>query len=275
MDEIIYSSEYFSPAATLKCGQLFRYEAYNNGYKVFSADKACYIFSRGENVIIRTDFPEYFYDYFDLSRDYSDIYNKALSYSSPALKKAADFGKGIRILKQDGEEAIFSFIVSQNNHIPRIQGIIGRICLALGEEKEFMGEKYYSFPRAAVLAEKGADFYKALGAGYRDEFISSTAKRISEEGISRLKGLSTPDLKKALLTYKGIGPKVADCAALFGFGRTDSFPVDTWLARVYAEDFSGGLTDRNKITAYFEGLFGEYSGYMQQYLFYAKREGAL
>lgn len=274
-DEIIYPSEYFSPKATLECGQLFRFKPYGEGYMVFSRDKACYIFTRGENTVIKSTDNDYFYNYFDLGRDYSLIYNKAVSYGIPALTRAAFFGKGIRILKQDGEEAIYSFIVSQNNHIPRIKAIIERVCSALGEEREFMGEKYFAFPSTSALAKKDAVFYKAAGAGYRDEFLSATAKKIEKEGISGFYNLSTADLKKALLDFKGVGPKVADCAALFGFGRTDSFPVDTWMEKVYKDDFLGKETDRKKITAYFENLFGDYSGYMQQYLFYAKREGAL
>lgn len=275
MNEISYPSEYFSVKATLECGQLFRFEPYSVGYKVYSADKACYIYEKDGNTIISSSDSDYFYNYFDLARDYSAIYNKALSYGIPALSRAAEFGKGIRILRQNEEEAIYSFIISQNNHIPRIKGIIGRMCAALGDEKSFMGEKFYAFPSSAAMAQKPASFYKELGAGYRDVFLAETARRISGEGIAELTSLPTPALKQRLLTYKGIGPKVADCAALFGFGRTDSFPVDTWLARVYAEDFSGTATDRKTMTAFFEGLFGEYSGYMQQYLFYAKREGAL
>ena len=86
-------------------------------------------------------------------------------------------------------------------------------------------------------------------------------------------GLPTPQLKRELTTYTGVGPKVADCISLFGFGRRESFPVDTWIEKIYREDFGGTLKDRNKINAYFCGLFGENAGYMQQYLFYAKREG--
>ncbi|MDE6585387.1 MAG: 8-oxoguanine DNA glycosylase, partial [Clostridia bacterium] len=92
------------------------------------------------------------------------------------------------------------------------------------------------------------------------------------EGITRLDGLSTTELKKELLTYMGVGGKVADCISVFGFGKRDSFPVDTWIEQVYKEDFKGTLTDRNKITDYFVSLFGDKSGYIQQYLFYGKRQ---
>ena len=127
---------------------------------------------------------------------------------------------------------------------------------------------------AGVTVDEDFDidaYYKALGAGYRDAFISLTAKRIAAEGIAKLEGLERDELKAALLTYRGIGPKVADCICLFGFGRRDAFPVDTWIEKLYHEDFKGTLTDRKKINAYFTSLFGQFSGYVQQYLFYAKR----
>ena len=174
-------------------------------------------------------------------------------------------------MNQNKEEMIYSFIISQNNNIPRIKGIISRICAALGEKREFMGKQYFTFPSTPKLAEAGAEFFKSVGCGYRDKFLDETAKRIASEGIEGLENCPTPELKKRLLSYKGIGGKVADCIALFGFSRRDSFPVDTWLEKVYREDFGGTERDREKICKYFCSLFGENSGYMQQYLFYGKR----
>lgn len=273
MQKIDFSSEYFDPESVLECGQIFRFTPFERGYKVFSKGEACYIFKDGLKTVIESDNPQYFYDYFDLDRDYKEIYEKALSYNIPVLSSAAAFGKGIRILKQDAEEMIYSFIISQNNRIPRIKSIISRLCDLLGEEREFMGEKYHAFPSSSVMAEQSEEFYRALGAGYRDVFLSETAKRICKEGVENLKKLDGAELKKQLLTYKGIGPKVADCIALFGFYKTGSFPVDTWIEKVYKEDFKGEETDRKKICSYFENLFGEYSGFIQQYLFYGKRSG--
>jgi N-glycosylase/DNA lyase len=166
---------------------------------------------------------------------------------------------------------IYSFIISQNNNIPRIKGIISRICGGLGEKRSFLGEDYFTFPTSLALASKPENYYKSLGAGYRDKFIYTTANRIVAEGIDRLYSLDGAALKKELLTYLGIGDKVADCICLFGFAKADSFPVDTWIEKIYREDFGGTLTDRKKINSYFTSMFGEYSGYIQQYLFYAKR----
>lgn len=272
MEKIDYDAKYFNPLHTLDCGQIFRFEPFKEGFLVFSGDKACYVHSDGVKTYAECEDGNYFYYFFDLARDYSEIVKMAESYKIPLLYKSAQKYAGLRLLNQQKEEMIFSFIISQNNNIPRIKGIISRICGGLGQKREFMGREYYAFPTPSELAGAGAEFFKKAGCGYRDTFLDETAKRIAADGIEKLESLSTAELKKQLLTYKGIGAKVADCISLFGFSRRDSFPVDVWMEKVYREDFGGELTDRNKICAYFTDLFKENSGYMQQYLFYGKRQ---
>lgn len=266
-----YDAKFFNPAHTLECGQVFRFLPFNAGYRVISADKECYVHSDGIKTVVETDSPEYFYGYFDLDRDYGEIVEKAKSYDIPLLTRSAEACKGLRILNQNREEMIFSFIISQNNNIPRIKGIIEKICAGLGDEKQSGRGGYFPFPAACRIAEAGAGFFRAAGAGYRDAFLAETGARIAAEGIEKLNTLDGKSLKTELLSYKGIGPKVADCIALFGFGKCQSFPVDTWIERVYREDLGGGLKNRAKISEYLSSLFGEYSGYVQQYLFYGKR----
>ena len=272
MQKIDFDSEYFNPKDVLECGQVFRFERFKQGYKVFSRDKACYVYTEGNRTVIESEHPDYFYRYFDLDRDYKEIIERVKQFNIPSLDYACEAGKGLRLLNQDKEETLFSFIISQNNNIPRIKGIISRICAGVGRKCEFMGEEYYAFPTAAELAQKDAEYYHSLGAGYRDIFIAETAKRVAAEGLSHLENLSAQELKKGLLSYKGVGPKVADCVCLFAYGKATSFPVDTWIEKIYREDFSGTEKNRKKINAYFTSLFGEYSGYVQQYLFYGKRE---
>ena len=117
------------------------------------------------------------------------------------------------------------------------------------------------------------NFYKNLGYGYRAKYMIEVANAILQNQINleEIANYSTIDLKKSLMSLKGVGSKVADCISLFGYHRTDSFPVDTWIEKIYQEDFCGKLTDRVKITEWFVNEFGEYSGYVQQYLFYYKR----
>lgn len=272
MQRITYDKTYFNPADVLECGQIFRFEPFKDGYKVFTKDKACYVYSTDTDTVIECDDPDYFYNFFDLGRDYAAVIEKINQFDVPCLTRATSVAKGLRLLNQDPEEMIFSFIISQNNNIPRIKKIIAAICKNLGDKREFMGGEYYTFPTAARLCERDAAFYKGLGAGYRDTFIKQTADRISRDGIGHLKALNAESLKKELLTYVGIGPKVADCVCLFGFNKGDCFPVDTWIEKLYREDFGGTEKDRKKINAFFTATFGQYSGLVQQYLFYCKRQ---
>ncbi len=263
-----FNAEYFNPLHTLDCGQTFRFFPYKQGFAVLSANKACYVYADGNKTVVESGDCDYFWRYFDLDRDYSEITEKAKSYNIPLLSRSAELCKGLRILNQNREEMIFSFIISQNNNIPRIKGIINRICEGLGEHVD---GKYYAFPTAKAIAGAGAEFFRKAGAGYRDVYLAETGARIALEGIERLENLDAANLKSELLKYKGVGPKVADCISLFGFGKPDSFPVDTWIEKIYREDFGGTLKSRDKISKYLVDLFGENSGYMQQYLFYGKR----
>ncbi len=274
MQTIIFPTEYFNVKDTLDCGQLFRFSSYKNGFIVHSADKHAYVYQNEKNSIIECEDgdKEYFYNYFDLARDYSQIYTSAKSQSVAALSISADLGKGIRILNQNKIEALFSFIVSQNNNIPRIKGIIERLCSALGDEKIFDGQTYYSFPTPEKMATKDETFYKSIGLGYRAEYVRRLAVDIVNGlDINEFDNLSTKGLKTRLVKLYGVGVKVADCVSLFGFHRSDAFPVDTWIEKVYREDFKGEMTDRAKIADWFVEKFGDNSGYYQQYLFYYKR----
>ena len=275
MEKIICNSEYFNILDTLECGQTFRFAPKDAGFIVTSRDKCAYLYHQEDNVIIecQEEDKEYFYNYFDLSRDYAKICQSAINENIPVLSSAVQTGKGIRILNQDKEEMLFSFIISQNNNIPRIKGIIERLCLSLGERKEFLGKEYFAFPTAIKMAEKDLAFYERIGLGYRAKYIKSLADSIKNGliNVNDFDNLSTKDLKKQLTSIFGVGPKVADCVALFGFHRSDSFPVDTWIEKVYIEDLKGNIKDRAKIADYLVNRFKENSGYYQQYLFYHKR----
>ncbi len=272
MQKRIFSSAFFSAKDTLDCGQIFRYVPFNAGYTVFSQDKACYLETVGGETVVLSDNLEYFDEFFDVKRDLEKTYERAKSFGNAFLSAAAEKGKGIRLLRQDTEETLFSFIVSQNNNIPRIKGIIERLCDALGEEREFMGKTFKTFPKAEALASVGEDFYKSIGLGYRAAYMVETAKTITDGfDLRSLDSLPTSELKKKLLSLKGIGPKVADCVSLFGYYRYDSFPVDVWMEKVYREGFDGRLTDRKAVSDYFVKQFGGDAGYFQQYMFHYKR----
>ena len=274
MNKIVINAEYFNVKDTLSCGQIFRFFPYKKGYVVTSLDKRAYAYNEGENAVIECEDgdTEYFENFFDLKKDYSGIY-LAAKKEGGIIAESAKYGKGIRILKQNAEETLYSFIVSQNNNIPRIKGIIEKLCAACGEEKTFLGEKFYSFPKSIRLAEKDISFFCETGLGYRAPYIKKLAENIKNgENVEEWKNLPTTELKNKVLSVYGVGEKVADCVTLFGFNRSDSFPVDVWIERVYREDMRGEIKDRKKISRYLSERYGANAGYFQQYLFYYKRE---
>lgn len=258
----------FKAKDILECGQIFRFFKNGDGhYTVFSTDKKADIFEYGDRTEILTSSPDYFRRFFDLDRDYSVFAKKYAQYHF--LAEACRHGDGIRILNQNLEEMIFSFIISANNNIKRIQLIIGRICDAAGDD---MGG-YRAFPTAKQLAEKDEAFFKEMGAGYRAAYLAKTAKVLADGfDLQALRDMDTASARKKLLTLTGVGPKVADCILLFGLRRSDSFPVDTWIEKVYHTYFETGLKTREEIAKYLVGLFGEDAGFIQQYLFYYQRE---
>lgn len=272
MQVIKLENKFFSPKETLECGQVFRFKPYLKGYLVFSADKCCYIYEENGFTYIESEDAFYFENYFDVKRNYQKIYDGVRSFNNNFLNLALEQGKGIRILKQDKIETIFSFIISQNNNIVRIKSIIEKLCKSLGDKKFFMGEEYYSFPTVQKLASKDVEFYRSIGLGYRDAYIVEFAKKLAGGyDISYFDSLDTASLEKELIKIYGVGKKVADCILLFAYNRSDSFPVDTWIEKVYKENFNGKQKDRSKISKELLGTFKELSGYVQQYVFNYKR----
>ena len=265
-DIIIFDKTQFNPQHILECGQVFRYgKDKDNNYYVISQDKKATIIENSDNYTIKSHHPEYFINYFDLNRDYT-IIKKSLAQDT-ILKPMIEHGYGIRILNADPIEMIFSFIISQNNNIKRIQKIIEKFCLIGIKNNDF-----YAFPSIEKIYNQNDEFFKSLGAGYRDKFLKQSAYQLKAIDIDKTKQLSSDEIYNFLISLKGIGPKVASCILLFGFGKTDKFPVDTWIEQVYYNHFSTIKRTRPQIQNYFEEKYGEYAGFAQQYLFYYERE---
>ena len=262
----VYDKSQFNPKHILECGQVFRFGINEDGnYFVISKDKKATIIEHQNHYEIISSNPAYFVHYFDLDTDYNKI--KQTLKSNKVLAPMIDYGYGIRILNGDAEEMIFSYIISQNNNIKRIQKIIEKLC-SIGKPQA----DFNAFPTTQELANQPLEFFKSLGAGYRDTFLKETADFLINQNIEKIKTLSTDDLLKFLISLKGVGPKVASCISLFGFSRKNKFPVDTWIEQVYYNHFSSEKRTRPQIQKYFEDEFGENSGIAQQYLFYFERE---
>ena len=181
------------------------------------------------------------------------------------MTDAINFGYGIRILKQDILEVIFGFIISSNNNIERIKKTMAKIRL-FGQNK---GD-YHAFPTLTELENITEQDYKTMGAGYRAKYLVEVTKQLKQVDLDQTFLWDTPKLKQWLLSLIGVGPKVADCILLFGYSRCDSFPVDTWIEKVYIDIFKENVP-RNIMSKNLINYFGELSGYAQQYLFYYKR----
>lgn len=216
--------------------------------------------------------------YFDLDRDYDEIKEK-LAKIDENLKNSIEYGSGIRILNQDLFETIISFIISANNNIPRIKGIIERICKNYGEKIEFKGKAYYTFPTPEELSKASVQDFRNLGLGFRDVRVYNTTQKIAkgEFNIEKLYGMNTEDATNELLKLDGIGPKVCDCILLFSdLKRFDVFPIDVWVRRVmndlYIHESDEKKVNKKEIRELADEKFGSLEGIAQQYLFYWKRE---
>ena len=218
-------------------------------------------------------------DYFDLKRDYEKI-KEELSKIDENMKTSIEHGKGIRILNQDLFETIISFIISANNNIPRIKGIIERLSKKYGDEIIWNGKEYYAFPTAKSLKDVSVKEYRDLGLGFRDVRLYETVKMILEGKVDLEELENNPNTTKVrekLLTLSGVGPKVADCILLFSdLKRFEVFPIDVWVRRVmndlYIKNEDETKVNKKEIEKLAQEKFGNLAGLAQQYLFYWRRE---
>ena len=268
---LISDTSEFDPKHIFECGQVFRYLNSSSGRKIFSKNSFCGLIYIQGYVTIESANPLKWVDYFDLDRDYGAI-KRDLTGRFGILDKAVEFGHGIRILNQDPYEMIISFIISANNNIPRIKGIIERLARTCGEE---LGDGGFGFPQAEVLWGKGADFFRDLGCGYRADYLVKTIDALANGFSLDINGMDTPSARAHLQKLTGVGRKVADCILLFGYHRTDVFPVDVWTERVHDDLFGAKAISPERKADRLCSHFGTLSGYAQQYLYYYYRENNL
>ncbi len=259
--------ESFSLPNTLDCGQAFRWEElYKNCWHGVAFNKYLKIEKLADGTVVlhnitKEDFYSIWVNYFDLDRDYEEIVN-AVS-DNKILKEASEFGRGIRVLNQEPWETLCSFIISQNNNIKRIKGIISRLCESFGEKTD----GYYTFPTAEKIATLSLEDLAVLRAGFRAKYILDAATKVAngEIDLSSLKSMSLDDARNELMKIKGVGPKVADCALLFSHKHIEAFPKDVWIKRAMEKLFDGELPKEAE----------KYAGIVQQYIFFYARETKL
>jgi N-glycosylase/DNA lyase len=276
----------FLPEHSFECGQCFRWRRENDGsysgvvsgafanllYTPYAGEK-----NRGA-IMIRSNLfvndpvrrERYWRNYLDLDRDYGAA-KQMLAANDRVMERAIDAGWGIRILNQDKWETLVSFIISQNNNIPRITGCIENLCRQFGGHAgSFSGRDYYTFPAISDLARLEAKDLAASKLGYRANYIVDTAGTVSLDGGAKLEsGESMPieEIESYLLSLPGVGPKVAGCVLLFAMRKMEAFPVDVWVRRVMNRFYGIAENNPTAMKNYAMRHFGNCGGLAQQYLF--------
>lgn len=250
---------------TFDCGQCFRFEEVDNGtFKGVAFGRVIEISTKGKDCFFienmtESEFNTRYASFFDLERDYDGIRQQLLQLG--VVPAAVENGNGIHILRQDFWETLCSFIISQNNNIPRIKKIIASLCALLGEE---IAEGVYAFPTPERVAQAGVEGLAPIKAGFRAKYIIDAAEKLTSGALNyeELCSVGLDGAIDALCTVKGVGPKVAGCVALFSLGYMNAFPVDVWIKRVLNKYYAADFDPQS---------FGSFAGLAQQYLFYNER----
>lgn len=261
--------EHFDISKIFDCGQCFRFDPDPKGGISGVAMGRFYRFEQNapDSVKIfnttKDDFETRLKYYLSLDCDYGMMNDDIIHRfgEDETIKKAVKTGDGIRLLRQEPFEVLISFIISQNNNIPRIKKLVYVLSVKCGEQ---ISDTQYAFPTPEAIYSLGEAGLYELKTGFRAKYIFDAVKRVLEgdTDLEALSKLDTETLLTELMKIKGVGLKVASCAALFGYNRTDSFPVDVWIKKVIDKYYPDGL-DLDSL--------GEYRGLGQQYLFYFER----
>ena len=281
---ILENCNSFELAHIFECGQCFRWNKQIDGSYTGVIKQGVINVKKENQKIIFTGMCEgslkdIVTDYFDLNRDYEKI-KMQLSKVDENVNLSIKYGNGIRILNQDLWETIISFIISANNNIPRIKGIIERLSKNFGKEITWNNEKYYTFPTPEELKNVTIEEYRKLGLGFRDIRLYETTHMVLDGKIdleNLQKEKDTILVREELLKLSGVGPKVADCILLFStLKRFEVFPIDVWVRRVindlYIKNPDETKVNKKQIEKIAQEKFGNLSGLAQQYLFYWRRE---
>ncbi len=267
-----------------ECGQCFRWNKHTeNSYIGIFANNVLEVIQQKDTItfqgICEGDIQDIVTKYFDLERDYETIQEK-LSTIDDNMKKSIAYGRGIRILNQDLWETIISFIISANNNIPRIKGIIERLAKQYGKPILYKNNIYYTFPTPEELQHCTVEDFRKLGLGFRDIRLYETTQAVIHKKVDLDQVKQETDytkIRETLLTLSGVGPKVADCILLFStLKRLEAFPIDVWVRRVmnelYIHEKEENQVKQKQIEKVAHEKFGNFAGLAQQYLFYWKRE---
>lgn len=266
---LLITPQEFSLKSIAESGQCFRWSELSPNKYLILAYNRLLVAEQYDNYInlycSEEDYDNIWRSYFDLDYDYDNRIERALSIEDKGsyVVSAIEFSRGIRILNQDPWETLITFILSQQNNIPRITQIVENLCRYCGDLLgDYEGRDYYAFPTAEQLLDHYTEL-KDLGVGFREKYVIEACKKvISGYDLDQLKHKPTEEVVGELSEFYGIGPKIANCVALFSLGHKDAFPRDVWINRII-DNYYGGEFNELKFTGY--------AGLIQQYMFYYER----
>ena len=274
-DCAVLTGEQMDPALIFNCGQAFRFEREETGaYRGIAYGKQIWCRKTPNGMELFPVTPEemeaIWKGYFDLDFCYPP--EDARFSSDAVLREAAQCCAGLRILRQEPFETIITFILSANNNIARIRGIIKKLCELAGEP---IAPDCFAFPAPQALAGQSEEALRACGAGYRARYVLETARKVAEGyDLERFYGMDYAAARAELCELSGVGPKVADCILLFAYQKREAFPADVWIRRTLGELYGFTPKSDKEILQFASEHFGEYGGLAQQYLFHYMRTRA-
>lgn len=265
----------FDLKATITCGQIFRFILEDDGsYTVIIKDRVINLKEDNDYIIVESskedNLKEIIYDYFDLDRNY-EIIEKNILKCDKKLEDALIFSRGLKMIHQDPFETIIAYIISQNNRVPSIANALNLISLNYGEKVVFKDKEYYLFPSVDKLKTLSTLDFRNCKVGFRDKYLYEIMRNIENNllDIESIYNMNSEDSLKYLVSFKGIGNKVASCILLFAYQKFDVYPIDTWVKKFMKEDYN--IEGEQNIKKFTYDTYKEYSGLAIQYMFNYKR----
>jgi N-glycosylase/DNA lyase len=264
----------FNLEATLESGQVFGFSKNTSGaYQGMIRGCPVTLRQEGRRLLVGSSMGpktvKIIRRYFDLGRDLKPVY-KILKGENFLGENFARL-QGLRLIQQDAWEALACFILSSNNNVKRIQGIWKNLerCLSSPDG---------GFPSPAQIARSHERILRGLGLGYRAPFLLHTAQFVSAnpQCLEVIRQSSYEEAKARVLSFPGIGEKVADCVLLYGFQKYEAFPVDVWILRAMRKlYFKNRKVSEEKVRRFGQKRWSLEAGYVQQYLFHGARLGMI
>jgi len=260
---------------TITCGQIFRYkQEEDNSYTVILSDRVVNIKYDDNTLFVDSNkldnLENLIKEYLDLDRDYLSIIENIKKLDNN-MTDCLENSKGLKIIKQDPLECIISYVISQNNSVRNIQNSLNLISEYYGEKVLFNNKIYYLFPKLNKLTQITEEQFRKCKVGFRDKYLLDIIRAIStyKMNLKEIYKMNSNDALDYLMSFKGIGMKVASCILLFAYHKFDVYPIDTWVKKYMLDNFN--IDGEKNIREHTKKIYKEYSGLVIQYMFNSKR----